>query len=57
MVTDLLIKEIGVVDTIRFLNRFRAGKGDYSKERKNLFKGMSVKDIVGGIKEMREIKD
>lgn len=31
--TDILIKEIGVVDTIRFLNQFRAGTGNYTLER------------------------
>jgi hypothetical protein len=52
--TDTLIREIGVVDTIRFLNQFRAGKGDYTEERKQLFKGMSVKDIVNDIRSERE---
>jgi hypothetical protein len=49
MVTDLLIKGVGVVDTIRFLNQFRPGQGDYTKDRKKLFEGMEVKDIVVGI--------
>ncbi len=51
--TNALIREIGVVDTIRFLNQFRAGSGDYTVERKVLFKGMSVKDIVNEIKALR----
>jgi hypothetical protein len=54
MATDLLIKEMGVVDTIRFLNQFRPGQGDYTKDRKKLFEGMKVKDIVREIKENRE---
>ncbi len=52
--TDTLIKEIGVVDTIRFLNQFRAGTGNYTKERYRLFQGMSVKDIATEIKEQRK---
>jgi hypothetical protein len=52
--TDTLIKEIGVVDTIRFLNRFRAGNGNYTEERKQLFKDMSVKDIITDIKSQRK---
>lgn len=52
--TTTLIKEIGVVDTIRFLNQFRAGAGNYTAEREQLFKGMSVKDIVGAIKAQRK---
>ena len=48
--TSVLIQTIGVVDTIRFLNQFRAGAGNYTAEREHLFKGMSVKDIVEDIK-------
>jgi hypothetical protein len=53
--TDTLIREIGVVDTIRFLNQFRAGNGNYTEERKQLFKDMSVKDIITDIKSQRKI--
>jgi hypothetical protein len=31
--THILFKELGVVDTIRFLNQFSIGQGDYTKER------------------------
>ena len=51
--TDTLIQELGVVDTIRFLNQFRAGSGNYTVEREQLFEGMSVKDIVAEIKARR----
>ena len=52
--TDALIKEIGIVDTIRFLNQFRAGSGNYAIDRDKLFEGLSVKDIVGEIKARRK---
>jgi hypothetical protein len=52
--TTALIREIGVVDTIRFLNQFRAGSGNYTVEREQLFKGMSVEDIVNDIKAQRK---
>lgn len=52
--TNVLIKEIGVVDTIRFLNQFRAGTGNYTLEREALFEGMSVKDIISEIKAQRK---
>ena len=55
-VTNTLIKEFGVVDTIRFLNQFRAGSGNYTIEREQLFQGMSVKDIVKEIKAQRRVK-
>jgi hypothetical protein len=54
LATNTLIKELGIVDTIRFLNQFRAGAGNYTIERRQLFKGMSVKDIVGEIKAQRK---
>ncbi len=54
--TNALIKEFGVVDTIRFLNQFRAGSGNYTMEREQLFQGMSVKDIVKEIKAQRRVR-
>ncbi len=52
--TDTLIQNVGVVDTIRFLNQFRAGGGNYMAEREKLFQGMSVKDIIHEIKAQRD---
>ena len=52
--TNALIKEIRVVDTIRFLNQFRAGFGNYTLERDKLFGDMSVKDIISEIKAQRK---
>ncbi len=48
-----LVQELGVVDTMRFLNQFRAGNGDYTAEREQLFKGESVKSIAASIKAQR----
>lgn len=52
--TDALIQEVGIVDTIRFLNQFRTGSGDYTAERGQLFQGVSVKDIVEDIRARRK---
>ncbi|NEX23103.1 hypothetical protein G3480_22860 [Thiorhodococcus mannitoliphagus] len=52
--TNALIMAIGVVDTIRFLNQFRAGSGNYTIDRDKLFEGLSVKDIITEIKAQRE---
>jgi hypothetical protein len=51
--TDALVREVGIVDTLRFLNQFRVGGGDYTAQRDQLFKGMSVKDIIRDIKSQR----
>ena len=48
--TSVLIRAIGVVDTIRFLNQFRVGAGNYTAEREHLFEGMSVKNVADEIK-------
>lgn len=51
-----LIQELGIIDAMRFLNQFRAGSGDYTVEREQLFKGESVKSILAGIKAQRSGK-
>ena len=56
-VTDALIREVGVVDTIRFLNRYRTGHGDYTTQRDGLFQGMTTVDIINDIKTHREEKE
>ena len=50
---EALIKEIGIIDTLRFLSQFRVGTGDYTKERHKLLAGLAVKDIVREIKQSR----
>jgi len=51
--TNVLVREIGVIDTIRFLSQFRIGTGNYTEERKQLFKSLSEKDIIADIKSQR----
>ena len=48
--THILFKEMGVVDTIRFLNQFSVGQGDYTKERDNWLDDISVDDAIAQIK-------
>jgi hypothetical protein len=50
---NALIQELGVIDALRFLNQFRAGNGNYTVEREQLFKADTVKSIVAGIKAQR----
>jgi len=47
----ILVKELGVVDTIRFVNQFTPGYGDYTAERQDLLAGLSLDDIVSAIKQ------
>ncbi len=46
----LLCQEMGVVNTIRFLNQFTTGYGNYTDERDALFGPMTVADIAAEIK-------
>lgn len=46
----LLCKEIGVADTVRFLNQFTIGYGNYTEERDDLFEDMTLDDILSAIK-------
>jgi hypothetical protein len=47
---DLLSKEMGIVDTVRFLNQFTTGYGDYTEEREDLFKDLTLDEILASIK-------
>jgi hypothetical protein len=48
--THILFKEMGVVDTIRFLNQFSVGQGDYTKERGSWLGEISMDDAIAQIK-------
>jgi hypothetical protein len=48
--TEMLIREMGVVDALRFLNQFRPGSGDYTKERGRRLNELTLDRIVAEIK-------
>ena len=48
-----LYKEIGIVDTVRFINQFTTGYGNYTQERQELFAGVTLDDIVSEIRRAR----
>jgi len=47
---DALVKELGVAGAISFLQQYDRGEGDYTKERTEIYKDMSVDDILSAIK-------
>ena len=47
---DLLSKEMGIVDTVRFLNQFTTGYGNYIEEREDLFKDLTLDEILATTK-------
>ena len=52
--TNILIKEMGVIDTIRFINQFTTGHGNYTEERRKMVDTMTLEDIISGIEAMNK---
>ena len=50
----ILIREMGVVSALRFLNQFRTGSGDYTKERQQWLDNLSLEEITSAIKAQRK---
>jgi hypothetical protein len=50
---EVLAKEIGLVDTVRFLNQFTTGYGDYTEEREALFKDLTLDEILYTLEKRR----
>jgi hypothetical protein len=50
----VLYKEIGVVNTIRFVNQFTSGYGDYTQERRELFSDMTLDDLFTEMKKAKQ---
>jgi hypothetical protein len=54
---NLLLGKLGAEKTLRFLNQFSAGSGDYTKERKKLYSNKSLDQLVSEIKNKRKISE
>jgi len=48
--THILFREMGIVETIRFLNQFSIGRGDYTKERERWIGDISLDEAIAQIK-------
>jgi hypothetical protein len=46
----LLSREMGVADTMRFLNQFATGSGNYTEEREALLGNESLDEILTSIR-------
>ena len=49
----VLARELGAADTLRFVNQFTTGLGDYTKEREVLFGKKTLDEIVSEIENRR----
>ena len=50
----LLVREMGPADAARFIGQFSTGYGNYTEERKELFKDLTLDDVV---REIRSSQD
>jgi hypothetical protein len=50
---EILSRELGTADALRFVNQFTAGAGDYTAERQQLFAGRTLTEIIAEIKQDR----
>ncbi len=53
---EVLIRELGLVKTLRFVAQFNAGYGNYTEERQQMFSDKTLEDIVSEIKKQRKPK-
>jgi len=51
---EVLCQQIGLVNTVRFINQFTTGYGNYTEEREQLFADMTLDEVISEIEEMRE---
>lgn len=49
----VLCRELGVVNTVRFINQFTTGYGNYTEERDQIIGDLTVDEIVTEIKRKR----
>lgn len=50
-----LVKELGYSGATKFILLYETGEGDYTKERKELFKGITIEEIIKEIKESKKV--
>jgi hypothetical protein len=50
----VLYREIGIVNTVRFVNQFTTGYGNYTEEREQILKGVTLDDAIIEIKKQRK---
>ncbi len=46
----ILYREIGVVNTVRFINQFTTGYGNYTEERRELFADLTLDELLEEVK-------
>ena len=52
-VIEILLRELGEAETMRFLSQMNRGSGNYTEERRELFEKLSLEKIREGIRNLR----
>ena len=52
--TGILYKELGVVDTIRFMGQFSAGQGNYTNDRETWLRDISLDQAMSEIRKKKK---
>ena len=47
----ILYQELGVVNTVRFLNQFMTGLGDYTQERSERIENETLEELIEAIEQ------
>ena len=50
---QILCREIGIVNTVRFLNQYSVGQGNYVEDREVIFENQTMEQLVAEIKRGR----
>jgi hypothetical protein len=51
---EILVRELGPANALRFLGLYQAGSGDYTEERDQWLGGLSLEEIETEIKRRRQ---
>lgn len=51
---EALKKQLGLPGAIRFLLQYEKGEGDYTKLRRKIFKGKTVKSLINAMRKERK---
>lgn len=49
----VLSRELGVANTLRFINQFTTGTGNYTEERRETYSGLDLDDLLAEIKDRK----
>lgn len=50
---SVLTRELGAADAIRFLQQFSAGTGDYTRDRKDLLRDVTLDELLVGLNRLK----